>query len=39
MPQTTEHAFETYVEEILLKRGGWRSGAVTAEIDARAVKR
>jgi len=25
--QTTEHAFETYVEEILLTRGGWKSGS------------
>ncbi len=27
MSQTTEHAFETYVEEILLTRGGWKSGS------------
>ena len=26
MSQTTERAFETYVEEILLTRGGWKSG-------------
>ncbi len=26
MAQTTEHAFETYVEEILLTQGGWNSG-------------
>jgi type I restriction enzyme R subunit len=32
MPQTTEKAFETYVEEILLTRGGWKSG-ITAEWD------
>src|SRR5580693_1647530 len=25
--KTTEQAFETYVEEILLKRGGWKSGS------------
>ena len=25
--QTTERAFETYVEEILLKGGGWESGS------------
>ncbi len=25
--QTTERAFETYVEEILLTRGGWKSGS------------
>lgn len=24
--QTTEKAFETYVEEILLTKGGWKSG-------------
>jgi type I restriction enzyme R subunit len=30
--QTTERAFETYVEEILLTRGGWKSGSV-AEWD------
>lgn len=32
MPQTTERAFETYVEAILLTRGGWRSGS-NAEWD------
>jgi hypothetical protein len=32
MPQTTEHAFETYVEEILLSVGGWKSGS-NAEWD------
>jgi len=30
--QTNEHAFETYVEEILLTRGGWKSGS-NAEWD------
>ncbi len=30
--QTNEHAFETYVEEILLSRGGWKSGS-NAEWD------
>jgi type I restriction enzyme R subunit len=30
--QTTEHAFETYVEEILLTHGGWKSGS-NAEWD------
>lgn len=30
--QTTEHAFETYVEEIHLTRGGWKSGS-NAEWD------
>ena len=29
MPQTNERAFETYVEEILLTRGGWKSAART----------
>ncbi len=32
MPQTNERAFETYVEEILLSRGGWKSGS-NAEWD------
>ncbi|MCX6865928.1 MAG: type I restriction endonuclease [Verrucomicrobia bacterium] len=32
MPQTNEIAFETYVEEILLTRGGWKSGS-NAEWD------
>lgn len=30
--QTNERAFETYVEEILLTRGGWQSGT-NAEWD------
>src|SRR5229473_621619 len=30
--QTNERAFETYVEEILLTRGGWKSGS-NAEWD------
>ncbi|MFA7346080.1 MAG: hypothetical protein WC003_17415, partial [Terrimicrobiaceae bacterium] len=30
--QTTERAFETYVEEILLTQGGWKSGS-NAEWD------
>ena len=30
--QTTERSFETYVEEILLTRGGWKSGS-NAEWD------
>lgn len=30
MSQTTERAFETYVEEILLTRGCWRSGSHAA---------
>jgi len=32
MTQTTEKAFETYVEEILLTRGAWKSGT-NAEWD------
>jgi hypothetical protein len=28
--QTTERAFETYVKEILLTRGGWKSGSNAA---------
>src|ERR1035437_10807765 len=32
MSQTTEHAFETYVEEILLTTGGWKPGS-NAEWD------
>ena len=32
MSQTTENAFETYVEEILLTKGGWQSGT-NAEWD------
>src|SRR5258705_11148285 len=27
MSQTNERAFETYVQEILLTRGGWKSGS------------
>jgi len=30
MSQTTEKAFETYVEETLLTRSGWKSGSNTA---------
>ena len=30
MSQTTERAFETCVEEILLTSGGWKSGSNTA---------
>jgi hypothetical protein len=30
MTQTNERAFETYVEEILLTRGGWKSGSNAA---------
>ena len=28
MSQTNERAFETYVEEILLIRAGWKRGAL-----------
>ena len=37
MSQTTEHAFETYVTEILLTRGGWKSGSVSEWDKERAV--
>jgi len=36
MPQTTEKAFETYVETILLNQAGWQSGT-TAEWDVEAA--
>ena len=39
MAQTNERAFDSYVEEILLAHGGWKSVAVTGKIDVRAVKR
>lgn len=35
--QTTERAFETYVEEILLSRGGWKSGSNAEWDKERAV--
>jgi type I restriction enzyme R subunit len=35
--QTTEHAFEAYVEEILLTRGGWRAGSVAEWDKERAL--
>lgn len=35
MPQTTEKAFETYVETILLNQAGWQAGT-TAEWDVEA---
>ena len=37
MSQTTERAFETYVEEILLTRGGTAliTAAMTGKIDVR----
>jgi type I restriction enzyme R subunit len=37
MSQTTERAFETYVEEILLTRGGWKSGSVVEWDKERAL--
>ena len=37
MSQTTEHAFEAYVEEILLTRGGWRAGSVAEWDKERAL--
>jgi type I restriction enzyme R subunit len=38
MSQTTEKAFETYVEEILLTKGGWHSGTNAEWDKKRAVK-
>jgi type I restriction enzyme R subunit len=35
--QTNERAFETYVEEMLLTRGGWRSGGVNEWDKERAL--
>ena len=37
MSQTSEHAFETYVEEILLTRGGWTSGSIAEWDKERAL--
>jgi len=37
MSQPTEHAFESYVEEILLKRGGWTSGSNAERDKERAL--
>ena len=37
MKTTTEHAFETYVEEILLKHGGWRAGNLAEWDKERAL--
>lgn len=37
MSQTSEHAFETYVEEILLTRGGWTNSTVTEWDKERAL--
>ncbi|MCU0784089.1 MAG: type I restriction endonuclease [Verrucomicrobia bacterium] len=37
MSQTNERAFETYVEEILLTRGGWKSGTNTEWDKERAL--
>ena len=35
--QATEHAFETYVTEILLERSGWKLGAVAEWDKERAL--
>lgn len=37
MSQTIEKAFETYVEEILLTRGGWKSGSLAEWDKERAL--
>lgn len=37
MSQTNEGAFEIYVEEILLTRGGWRSGGKAEWDNKRAL--
>ena len=37
MSRTDEKAFETYVEEILLTRGGWKSGSVAEWDKERAL--
>ena len=37
MSQTTERAFETYVEEILLTRGDWKPGSVAEWDKERAL--
>jgi len=37
LPQTTEKAFETYVETILKERSGWKSGDVAEWDEARAL--
>ncbi len=37
MSQTNEHAFETYVEEILLTRGGWTASSVSDWDKERAL--
>jgi type I restriction enzyme R subunit len=37
MPQTTEKAFETYVQEILLARGGWKAGSLAEWDKERAL--
>jgi len=37
MNQTNEHAFETYVEEILLTRGGWKPGSIAEWDKERAM--
>lgn len=37
--QTTEHAFESYVEEILLTKGAWKSGSLADWDKERAHSR
>ena len=37
MSQTNEKAFETYVEEILLTRSGWKSGSLAEWDKERAL--
>lgn len=37
MAQTTEKAFETYLESVLLDRGGWRRGDVAERDVGRAI--
>jgi type I restriction enzyme, R subunit len=37
MPQTNERAFETYVEEILSQRSGWKAGSLVEWDRERAL--
>ena len=37
MPQTNEHAFETYVAEILRTKGRWQPGTVAEWDQERAL--
>jgi len=34
LSQTTEHAFESYVEDIFFTRGGWRSGSTRSRTNS-----